>query len=135
MMAAASAATVRVLLVDDNEAMLARVARLLTPAFAVVGVFSSGAAALAEAASLRPDVVILDISMPGMTGFELADRLRRCGCSAAVIFLTVHNEAAVVAAARAAGAMGYVVKGRLTLDLPTAINEASAGRLFVSPIQ
>jgi DNA-binding NarL/FixJ family response regulator len=129
-----SNAPARVLLVDDNEAMLARVARVLAPACAVVGAFNTGASALDAAIGLRPDVVVLDISMPGMNGFEVAARLRKAGCTAAVVFLTVHNEDEFVGAALAAGGQGYVVKARLASDLPVAICEARAGRQFVSPL-
>jgi len=124
----------RVLLVDDNEAMLARVAKVLTPGYAVVGVFNSGPAALEAAIGLRPDVVVLDVSMPGMNGFEVAARLRKAGCTAAVVFLTVHDEAEFVVAALAAGGLAYVLKARLVSDLPVAICEARAGRQFVSPL-
>ena len=122
----------RVLLVDDNAAMLARAAAVLTPGCAVVAKVADGPAALAAAEALHPDVIVLDISMPGMTGFEVAERLRQAGCYAALVFLTVHDDAELVAAARAAGAMGYVVKPKLASDLLHAIREARAGRLFVS---
>ena len=125
---------VRVLLVDDNKAILARATQVLTPQYEVVGVVSSGAEALKAVGALRPNVVVLDISMPTMNGFEVASVLRRAGCEAAFIFLTVHEEEDFVAAAQAAGAIGYVVKGRLASDLPIAIGAACAGRPFVSPL-
>ena len=73
--------------------------------------------------------------MPGMTGLEIASRLRRSGSTAAVVFLTVHDEEDFVLAAKAAGAIGYVVKTRLVSDLVVAVQEAHAGRPFVSPIR
>jgi two-component system response regulator DesR len=125
----------RVLLVDDNEAILSRAAAVLTPGCVILGTVTNGPAAIEAARTLRPDVIVLDISMPGMTGFEVAFRLRECGSTAAVVFLTVHEgDEELVAAAKAAGVIGYVVKARLVSDLMCAVREARAGRPFVSPI-
>ena len=125
----------RVLLVDDNEAMLARTAAVLTAACTVVAAVTDGRAALEAASRLRPDVIVLDISMTEMTGFEVAARLRAAGSSAAVVFFTVHEDEAFLTAARAAGGIGYVIKPRLTSDLVPAVREARAGRSFVSTIR
>jgi DNA-binding NarL/FixJ family response regulator len=124
----------RVLLVDDNEAMLARAASVLSRVCLVVGAAKGGQAALEAARNLHPDVIVLDISMPGMTGLEIASCLREAGSTAALVFLTVHNEEEIVSAAMAAGGIGYVVKSRLASDLVVAVREAIAGRPFVSPI-
>jgi len=115
--------------------MLARAASVLTPGCLVVGSARDGLAALEAARTLHPDVIVLDISMPGMTGLEIACHLRRAGSTAAVVFLTVHDEDEIVSAARAAGGIGYVVKSRLASDLRFAVDEAVAGRQFVSPIR
>ena len=72
--------------------------------------------------------------MPGMNGLELASRLRSAGSTAALVFLTVHNEEEFVLAAQAAGAIGYVVKPRLVSDLMVAVREARSGCRFVSPM-
>ena len=125
----------RVLLVDDNEAMLARAAAVLTPGCLVVGAVKDGPAALAAARELQPDVIVLDISMPGMNGLELASRLREAGSTAALVFLTVHDEEEFVLAAQEAGAIGYVVKPRLVSDLMAAVRDARAGCPFVSPMR
>ena len=122
----------RVLLVDDNQAMLARAAAALAATCVVVGQVQDGAAALVAAATLRPDVIVLDISMPGMSGLEVASGLRSAGSRAAIIFLTVHNDTEVVEAALAAGGSGYVIKSRLASDLVHAVREARARRTFVS---
>jgi DNA-binding NarL/FixJ family response regulator len=127
-----SSDAVRVLLVDDNDAVLVRAARVLAPGCVIVGAVKDGTAAVEAAGTLRPDVVVLDISMPGMTGFEVASRFRETGSNAAVVFLTVHTDEDFVSAARAAGAVGYVVKSRLAADLPVAVREARARRPFVS---
>ncbi len=130
-----SEAPARVLLVDDNEAMLARAAMVLSADCVVVGTVTDPLTALEAVRTLKPDVVVLDIAMPGITGLELAFRLRKAGSKVAVVFLTVHEEEDFVLAAKAAGGMGYVVKPRLALDLILAVREARAGRPFVSPIQ
>jgi DNA-binding NarL/FixJ family response regulator len=122
----------RVLLVDDNEEMQARCAAVLTPACEIVAAVQDGPSALDAAINLQPDVIVLDISMPGMTGLEVASRLRRTGSRAAVVFLTVHDEDEVILAAQAAGGLGYVLKRRLASDLMHAVEEAVAGRPFVS---
>jgi DNA-binding NarL/FixJ family response regulator len=129
------AAIARVLLVDDNEAMLARAATVLASGCDVVGTASDGQAALAAAEALDPDVIVLDISMPGMSGLEVAARLRRSGSRADLVFLTVHDEEEFVLAAKAAGGKGYVVKGRLVSDLLNAVREVRAGGSFVSAIR
>ena len=124
---------VRVLLVDDNEAVLTRAAAVLTPGCIIVGSAKDGPAALKAAASLQPDVIVLDISMPGMTGLEVASLLRKAQSTAAVVFLTVHDEEEFVQAAKAVGGIGYVIKPRIASDLMKAVREAKAGRPFVSP--
>ena len=129
---ATSSDLVRVLLVDDNEAILARAATVLTPACEVIGIASDGPSALKAAGTLHPDVIVLDISMPGMTGLEVASRLRKSGSKAAVVFLTVHFEEELKQAALSAGGMGYVLKARLASDLIVAVQEARAGRTFMS---
>jgi two-component system response regulator NreC len=122
-----------VLLVDDTHAMLARVETVLAPSCQVVGSATNGPAAVSKALELEPDVIVLDVSMPGMSGFEVAVQLRMAGSSAAVVFLTVHDEEELISAAKESGGMGYVVKPRLGSDLLTAVREARAGRPFISP--
>jgi DNA-binding NarL/FixJ family response regulator len=123
----------RVLIADDNEAMLARACAVLKASATVVGTARDGISAIETAASLQPDVIVLDISMPGMNGLEVAGVLRDSGSTAAVIFLTVHEEEEFMTVARAAGVLGYVVKSCLSTDLAEAVREAFAGRPYVSP--
>jgi DNA-binding NarL/FixJ family response regulator len=122
-----------VLLVDDNKEILARVRAALTPACVIVAEVTDGASALAAAKALRPDVIVLDISMPGMSGLEVASFLRRQQSTAAIVFLTVHDDAQLVDAAMQSGGTGYVLKTRVSTDLLHAVQEARAGRSFVSP--
>jgi two-component system response regulator NreC len=120
----------RVLLADDHIAFLESVSRLLGDAFDVVGVAGDGRQALDLARRLRPDVVVLDVAMPELGGFQTLEQLRRDGPEPRVVFLTMHREDEFVSAALNAGAHGYVLKSRAGLDLISAIEHALAGRLF-----
>ena len=100
----------------------------------IVGAVKDGPAALTPR-SLQPDVIVLDIGMAGMNGFEVAARLRESGSTAEVVFFTVHDDEEFIAAARAVGGIGYVVKPRLAADLLPAVREAKAHRPFVSAIR
>ncbi len=125
---------VRVLLADDHEAMLDRVTTLLAADCDVVGVVRDGRQALDAARELKPDVLVLDISMPVMNGIETAYRLKQAGAKTRIIFLTVHDDPDYAREALETGAMGYVIKPRIASDLVAAINEVHAGRSFVSPL-
>ena len=124
---------IRVLLADDHEAMLDRVARLLATECNVVGTVTDGQQALDAARELKPNVLVLDISMPVMNGIETAHRLKEAGAETRIVFLTVHDDPDFAREALEAGALGYVIKPRIASDLLAAIKEAHAGRSFVSP--
>ncbi len=123
----------RILLADDHQPIQERVRELLQLSYEVVGAVGNGIDLVDHAKRLRPDVVVLDISMPGITGIEAAHELRESGSTAKVVFLTVHERAEFVHACMAEGALGYVIKSRLNLDLIPAIQEALCGRRFISP--
>lgn len=124
---------IRVLLADDHGDVLDTVARLLVPEFDVVGTVTDGTGLLSAAGRLKPDVVIVDISMPILNGIEAVRRLMESGSQAQVVFLTVHESSDYVRAALATGALGYVVKPRMGVDLNVAIKEVHAGRSYLSP--
>jgi len=124
----------RVLLVDDNDEILALSRSVLASTCLVVGTAKDGPSALEAAEALRPDVIVLDISLRNMTGFDVAARLRDSGSTAAMVFFSLYAEEDIVARARAVGAIGYVVKPRLVVDLMHAVAEAHMGRAFVSPL-
>jgi DNA-binding NarL/FixJ family response regulator len=123
----------RILLAEDHKDMRDRVVRLLEPEFEVVGAVGDGLALLAAELRMNPDVCVLDISMPKISGIDAATQLRKRGSTVKVVFLTVHEDPDFVRAALATDALGYVVKSRMASDLSSAIKEALAGRLFVSP--
>ena len=123
----------RILLADDHKGMRDRAVRLLEPEFEVIGAVGDGCALLEAAAQMKPDVFVLDISMPGVSGIKAAAQLRDSGSTAKIIFLTVHEDPDFVQAALDAGASGYVLKSRMASDLRSAVKGAMAGRLFISP--
>ena len=125
--------SVRLLLADDNPSMLQAARRILEPVFQVVGTVHDGQALLEAADALRPDVLIIDISMGMLNGLEAARILTRSECKPKIVFLTVHQDQEFVEEAFSVGALGYVVKPRLGTDLLPAVREALVGRAFVSP--
>ncbi len=125
---------IRVLLADDNKAMLSRITELLTVNCDVVGKMSDGLQALEAAKELKPDILVLDISMPVMNGIETAYQLKRAGSKTRIIFLTVHDDPDYAREALETGALGYVIKPRIASDLIVAINEVHAGGIFLSPL-
>ena len=125
-------ARARILLADDHKEIRDRAVRLLEPEFEVVGAVSDGNALVRVFAQLKPDVCIIDISMPYLNGIEAAIKLRENGSNARIVFLTVNEDSDFVRAALKTGALG-VVKSRMAFDLCLAINGAIRGHLFVSP--
>jgi DNA-binding NarL/FixJ family response regulator len=122
----------RVLVVDDLTEVLSAVAALLRDSFLIVGMVSDGRTALEAILKLEPDLVVLDISMPGMTGIEVARELKSRGNKTKIVFLTVHEDSDIIATCLSVGALGYVLKALMDSDLIPAMNEALAGRVFVS---
>jgi DNA-binding NarL/FixJ family response regulator len=122
----------RVIVADDHSSIRSTVCALLEVPFNVVDLCCDGQTALEATLKLQPDIVVLDVSMPGMSGIEVANELRRLGNRARIVFLTVHEDARVLAGCLAAGGLGYVVKEQMDADLISAANEALAGRVFVS---
>jgi len=125
-------AKIRVVLADDHQAVLAKVRGVLGEDFEVVDAVADGSQAVDVVLALDPDVLVTDISMPLLDGLQVAKRLQSAHCRAKIVFLTVHEDQDIVAAALDAGASGYVTKSRLATDLIPAIREALLGRTFVS---
>jgi DNA-binding NarL/FixJ family response regulator len=125
---------VTILLADDNSAVLNHVGKMLKKenAYRVLASLVDGHAVVREYLRLRPDVIILDISLGDLSGIDIARRLRDAGCTAKIIFLTVHEDRDYVNAAIGAGGSAYVIKSRLNLDLLRAIKAVLSNKLFVS---
>jgi DNA-binding NarL/FixJ family response regulator len=125
--------TPRVILADDQKEMLRTVALTLRDEFRVVGTADNGADAVDITTRLSPDVLVLDISMPVVSGITAAYHLRDLNSTTKVIFLTVHHDPEFVDAAMSAGALGYVLKQSLAADLARAIWSVMNGHIFISP--
>jgi DNA-binding NarL/FixJ family response regulator len=123
-----------VVLADDHALVAEGLRRLLEPEFEVVAVVTDGPALLATTERLRPDVVIADLVMPGLSGLEAARRLTQFGTAARVLILTMHAEASLAAAARQAGALGFVPKHAAADELLVAVRTVRRGDVYVSPL-
>jgi len=104
----------------------------LEPEFEVVGFATDGKSAIDMILLHKPDVAVLDLMMPEASGIEVARHLAINGVSSAIIICSVENDPQFVAAARQAGARGYVPKARIATDLATAINAVLTGADFFS---
>jgi DNA-binding NarL/FixJ family response regulator len=123
----------RVILGDDHRMVSEGLHSLLEPRFDVVAVVEDGRTLLEVARSLKPDVVVADISMPHLSGIEVTARLLRDEPQIKVVILTMHREEAYARRALEAGASGYVLKVAAADELVIAIEVALAGRTYVTP--
>ena len=133
MMSAAREPVARLLIADDHPSLLEGLVSLLEERFEVVGAVANGDLLLDAAARLRPDVIITDISMPGLNGLEAVARLKAARADVKIIVLTIHADAAVVAEAIRSGASGFVAKMSAGDDLEIAIGEVLQDRVYLSP--
>ena len=122
----------RILLAEDHKEMRDRVVRELEQEFEMLDAVADGQALLEAASELKPDLCLVDISMPIVSGFEVASRLKKRGSKAKVVFLSIHEDVDFVRAAYDAGGSAYVIKRRMASDLLKAIRAVLAGRTFTS---
>jgi DNA-binding NarL/FixJ family response regulator len=125
----------RVVLADDHEVVRAGLRALVDDCIGiqVVGEAGNGQEAIARARELKPDVLVLDLSMPGMDGATAAERIRRECPEVKVIALTAHDDRAHLTRLLQAGAAGYVLKRGATDELVRAIRTVAAGGTYVDP--
>ena len=125
----------RVLLVDDHAVVREGLKSLVSgdPGMEVVGEAADGPAALAQAAAVDPDVVVMDVSMPGMTGAQTTARLRQIRPGQKVLALTVHEDRGYLRMMLEAGAAGYVLKRAAAVELVQAIRAVPAGGTYLDP--
>ena len=123
----------KILLADDDAALRESVQKLLESEFLIAATVGDGQALLEAAQALTPDLIIADISMPLLDGFQAIRRLKTIQPNARIVFLTIHEEAPFVAEARKIGAVGYVLKRCAPSDLIPAIREVLEGGAFVCP--
>ena len=108
-----------------------RVSEILREEFDIVGTVSNGLQVPDSVEKTKPDLLVIDIGLPGMNGIHTVQGLRKMGTTAKIVFLTVSQDEDYISAAIAAGAAGYVTKARMQSDLVLALREALAGRFFV----
>ena len=126
--------TIRVLLADDHRMLREGLRRSLTEeGFDIVGEAENGEMAVAMAAELQPDVVLMDVSMPEMDGVEATRAIRLDATGPQVIMLTMHADKEVLAEAIRAGAIGYLVKDCSTEEVADAVRMSLAGDTVLSP--
>jgi DNA-binding NarL/FixJ family response regulator len=130
------AATVkpRVLLADDHTLLLEAFRKLLADACEVVGTVSNGRDLVSAAASLHPDVIVVDVAMPLLNGLDAVRQIKRTQPGIRIIFLTMHEDPDLAAEAFRAGASGYVLKRSAAAELLTAIREVAAHHSYVTPL-
>ena len=121
----------RVLLVDDHRGVLDRVSALLADDFDVAGVATDGRQAVDTVGRIAPDLVVLDINMPGLDGFQTKREFDRAGSRAPVVFLSANEDDEHAIAAFRCGARGFVQKSKLGRDLQSALDLALHARVFV----
>lgn len=124
----------RVLLADDHALILDAVEQMLAQECEVVGKVSDGRALVAAAGQLRPDVVVLDVTMPLLNGLDAARQIRHRAPEAKIVFVTMNEDADIAAEAFRAGASGYLSKRSGGAELLTALKEVLNGRSYVTPL-
>jgi DNA-binding NarL/FixJ family response regulator len=127
---------IRILLADDHPVVRDGLAAMLAtqPDFEVVGEAGTGAEAVAEAARLRPDVVLMDLEMPALDGIEAIRRLRAADPTVQVVVLTAFDTDERIVGALQAGAQGYLLKGAPRAEIFAAIRTVSAGGALLQPV-
>jgi len=125
---------VRILVVDDFDTFRQFVVEVLGKRLElqVVGEASDGLEALQKAVELRPDLILLDISLPSLNGIEVARQMRSLVPESKIIFLTQESSSDVMQEALSLGARGYVTKNMVLTDLLAAVETVLLGRTFVS---
>lgn len=127
--------TVRILIADDHGVLRAGLRALLksTDDLQVIAEAGSGDETLALCERTHPDVVLLDISMPGLDGIEVTRRLKQVAPVVRVLIMTMHEDTGLLRAALQAGAAGYIVKRAVEYELIAAIQAVCRGELYVHP--
>lgn len=127
--------TIKIFIADDHPVVRQGIRQAIEAdkRLVIVGEAGDGEAAVAEFMRLKPDVVLLDLDMPKMDGFQVAEALSKKGSGTKIIFLTVHREESFLRKALRLNALGYVLKDSAVTDIVAAIDAAVNGLPFVSP--
>jgi DNA-binding NarL/FixJ family response regulator len=129
-----SGSLIRVLVVDDNEPFRRFVRSTLStkPELNIISEVSDGLEAVRKAEELKPDLIVLDIGLPGLNGIEAARRIRKLSPKSTILFLSQESSADIVQEALCLGALGYVVKAHAARDLLIAVETVLRNKQFVS---
>jgi len=122
-----------VVLADDHTVVMEGLRKLLEPHFEIVGTAANGRELISSAGRIKPDVVLLDISMPGLNGIEAALQLRKDLPGVKIVFLTMHSDPVYLKGALRVGARGYVLKGCAAAELVEAIHRVLKGEIYITP--
>jgi DNA-binding NarL/FixJ family response regulator len=122
-----------VILADDHTIVTEGLKALLEPEFETVASVDNGRAAIKAVRDFNPTVIVLDISMPQLNGFDTAREIRKLAPKVKIVFLTMHTELSYVKEALATGASAYVIKHSASVDLVLAIRRAILGRTYITP--
>ena len=122
-----------VLLADDHTIVLEGLRRVLERDYDVVGIATNGRALLTACDDLKPDVIVVDVSMPLLNGIEAARKIRKTNEKVKIIFLSIHKDTGYVVEALQAGGSAYVLKISAGAELLTAVRQALQGKRYVSP--
>ena len=123
----------RVLLGDDHALVIEGFRRILEGEFDVIGAAEDGKALVSEALRLKPDVILIDISLPLLNGLEAARRIRKDLPEAKIVFLTMHADLSYLRDAFRLGASGYILKNSAGKELLKAVRDVLAGRTYLAP--
>ncbi len=124
----------RVVLADDHALVLGAFEKLLADECEIVGQVGDGRALVATVEALKPDVVVLDISMPLLNGLEAGRQIKQKLRTVKLVYLTMNEDPDLAAEAFRAGASGYLLKGSAASELSTAIREVTQGRSYITPL-
>jgi DNA-binding NarL/FixJ family response regulator len=124
----------RLLLADDHTLVLEGFRRILEADFDLVGLVEDGRALVKQAEQLKPDVIMLDISMPLLNGFEAARQIKKILPKTKLVFLTMHADTSYVTEALQVGASGYLLKRSPPSEVVEAIRHVLLGRVFITPL-
>jgi DNA-binding NarL/FixJ family response regulator len=124
----------RLLLADDHKLLAEACKSILEPRYQVIGIFTDGRSLLQAAFTLKPDVVVIDIAMPGLNGLDAGEQIKRKMPLVKLIFLTMTPTAEMAAEAFRRGASGYVLKQSAAQELIVAVNKVIHGESYLSPL-
>lgn len=125
---------IRLLLADDHVMFAQGLVSILRDEFDLLGTAGNGEELVDATIRLNPEVILVDISMPVLNGFDAVRRIKQAGSAARVIFLTMHDDATLLAEAFRCGASGYILKQAAGEELVNAIREVAQGNSYISPL-